>query len=394
MKQASKEDLLSTMNYLADEAVPINAKPHAHRPGRDARILRFRKSERMVHWALAIPFLVCYATALILVIFYNPQPLRPYRDVFSWMHRISGVCLIVLPILAVVRSRGDYKIHFYNIKQAWSWTLSDVKWLLLMGLAAISRKVALPEQGKFNAAEKVNFMMLMTTYPLYILTGVLIWVTYGAFLPWVIHFLMAVLATPLILGHLYMAVINPSSRRGLQGMISGFVDRQWAKHHYRRWYRENFEKSRRPHGVPTNLTRLPLSRARIRCPSCCQRFSFPWEWLVRKISEVSALFCPNCGTEISALSVLTEPQALDAIRSRLESGRFEQALRRYESSPGSSGDVRVHYYLGLAFEGVGCPHKAMEQYQTFLGLRRNTDTAIAEAKDAKERLARLKRKTG
>jgi cytochrome b subunit of formate dehydrogenase len=24
-------------------------------------------------------------------------------------------------------------------------------------------------------------------------------------------------------------------------MITGFVDRQWAKHHYRRWYREHHE---------------------------------------------------------------------------------------------------------------------------------------------------------
>jgi len=24
-------------------------------------------------------------------------------------------------------------------------------------------------------------------------------------------------------------------------MITGFVDRHWAKHHYRRWYREHHE---------------------------------------------------------------------------------------------------------------------------------------------------------
>ncbi len=40
-----------------------------------------------------------------------------------------------------------------------------------------------------------------------------------------------------------MATINPDTRKGLPGMISGHVDRQWAKHHYTRWYRENFENS-------------------------------------------------------------------------------------------------------------------------------------------------------
>ncbi len=205
------------------------------------KILRFRKSERTVHWAIAVPFLLCFTTALILVIFYNPDPLRPYRETFSWIHRISGISLIVLPILSIIRSRGDYKIYFYNIRQAWVWTLEDLKWLSMMGLAAVSKRFTLPEQGKFNAAEKINFMTLMSTYPLYILTGLVIWWTDGALLSWLVHFGMAIVATPLIAGHIFMATINPDTRSGLPGMTSGYVDRDWAKHHYTRWYREHFE---------------------------------------------------------------------------------------------------------------------------------------------------------
>jgi hypothetical protein len=52
---------------------------------------------------------------------------------------------------------------------------------------------------------------------------------------------MALIATPLMLGHVYMALINPDTRVGLSGMLSGYVDRHWARHHYRSWYRENFE---------------------------------------------------------------------------------------------------------------------------------------------------------
>ena len=205
------------------------------------KILRFRKSERSLHWAIAVPFMLCYVTALILVFFYNPAPLRPYREVFSWMHRISGIFFIVLPVLSIIRSRGDYKMIFYNIRQAWVWTLADLKWLSMMGLAAISKRFTLPEQGKFNAAEKVNFMTLMTTYPLYILTGAVIWWTDGALLSWLVHFGMAIFATPLIIGHIIMATLNPDTRKGLSGMISGYVDRKWAKHHYARWYREHHE---------------------------------------------------------------------------------------------------------------------------------------------------------
>jgi formate dehydrogenase subunit gamma len=207
-----------------------------------SKILRFRKSERLVHWARAIPFLICFSTALVLVIYYNPDPLRPYRAMFSWIHRISGICLMILPLLVMFKKRGDFRVYFYNIKQAWVWTIEDFKWLCLMGLAAVNKKIKLPEQGKFNAAEKINFMTLMATYPLYILTGIVIWLTDAAFLSWVVHFGMALIATPLIAGHLFMATINPDTRKGLPGMYSGHVDREWAKHHYRSWYREHFEK--------------------------------------------------------------------------------------------------------------------------------------------------------
>ncbi|MDP2999204.1 MAG: cytochrome b/b6 domain-containing protein [Bryobacterales bacterium] len=213
----------------------------ASRPSAGPKILRFAKSERMLHWCIAGPFLFSFATALVLVAIYNPDPSRPLRNVFSLLHRVSGVALIVLPMLAALKSRRDARLHFYNIRQAWLWMFDDFKWLALMLLAAMSDKIKLPEQGKFNAAEKLNFMVLMVTYPLYVLTGILMWVTHLAILSWILHFLMAVLALPLISGHLYMALINPGSRHGLQGMITGFVDRQWGKHHYRRWYREHHE---------------------------------------------------------------------------------------------------------------------------------------------------------
>ena len=222
------------------------------RRSQSSKILRFRKSERHLHWAIAVPFMLCYATALILVFFYNPNPLRPYREIFSVIHRVSGVCLFILPMLAIIKSRKDLRMYYYNIKQAWIWTYEDIKWLFVMGLAAISKRFKLPDQGKFNAAEKINFMMLMSTYPLYIITGMFIWITDGALLSWIIHFGMALIATPLLVGHKFMALVNPETRIGLSGMITGFVDRQWAKHHYTNWYRDQFEESPVPVSANTS----------------------------------------------------------------------------------------------------------------------------------------------
>jgi formate dehydrogenase gamma subunit len=222
---------------------PVQSLPPAADPGavETPLILRFRQSERMLHWSIAIPFLVCFTTAVILVIFYNPHPQRAYRLVFSLLHRISGTCLLVLPALVALRNRSDHRIHVYNIKEAFTWVADDVKWLLLMGAAALSSRITLPEQGKFNAAEKLNFIMVLCTYPVFISTGLILWRLHFAFAAWILHVAMAAMAAPLILGHIFMATINPETRVGLSGMVTGYVDRHWARHHYTRWYRQHFE---------------------------------------------------------------------------------------------------------------------------------------------------------
>jgi len=204
------------------------------------KILRFEKTERLMHWAIAVPFLICYTSALVLVVLYNPNPLRPLRFLFSWIHRISGVCLFVLPVLVFLNRRGNRKLHLSNMKRAWTWNISDLKWLFRMSLSFFI-KTSLPEEGKFNAGEKMNFLMVITTYPLFVLTGVLIWIPGISFYSWIFHVLLALLATPFIFGHMFLAMVNPGTRKGFQGVISGFVDSDWAKHHYRRWFRENFE---------------------------------------------------------------------------------------------------------------------------------------------------------
>jgi len=222
-----------------------NLKKNVPDRGLAVKILRFRASERLLHWALAVPFLICLASAVVLFVYYNPDPTRPYRTLFGAIHRISGIAFFVLPLLALLVGIKDIKIHFYNIRQGWGWSWDDIKWLVLMGPAAINKKIVLPEQGKFNAGEKLNFMYQMVAYPTFVVTGFYIWEADAAVIPWAIHFGLALLALPLIGGHLFMAMINPESRVGLSGMFSGYVNGHWAKHHYGTWFREHFGRDRK-----------------------------------------------------------------------------------------------------------------------------------------------------
>jgi formate dehydrogenase subunit gamma len=225
-------------------AAPVLSFP---RKDQFKQILRFARGEMMLHWAIAVPFMACFATGATMKLFYNLHSDSLVRAFLSFLHRVSGGCLAVFPLLAILRNRRDYKVHIENVKVGFSWTIDDLKWLFLVGPSTVSKRIVLPEQRKFNAAERLNFMMVLVTYPLFSATGFILW-TQGIdhFLPWVLHLCMSLVAPLLVMGHVYMALVNPSTRVGLSGMFTGRVDREWAKLHYQRWYRDNFEEDGSP----------------------------------------------------------------------------------------------------------------------------------------------------
>lgn len=234
------------------QPAPAPEPEQAPRPetgGKSPLILRFTRSERLLHWSIAVPFLVCLLSAFVLFFVYTGEH-GPLRPLFSWIHRISAIFLIVLPPFVLITHWRDYKVHLENIKEAFVWTMRDIKWLMLMPLSTFNKKIELPPQDKFNAAEKINFMNVFGTYPLYVITGILIWLPGVAFWPWAVHVAMAAMAVPLLIGHIFMATCNPETKVGLSGMITGFVDRNWAKHHYADWYRRKFEEPQKDAEAP------------------------------------------------------------------------------------------------------------------------------------------------
>jgi formate dehydrogenase subunit gamma len=299
-----------------------------HAPARAAdsapRILRFLKSERLLHWTLAIPFVLLYGSALMMLALWGEPHPRHIRTAFAWVHRTAGACLVLFPPIALLRGRKEWRIHLENMREGWIWTADDLRWLILFPKAAADSRITLPEQGKFNAAEKLNFMMVFATYPLYIATGLMIWLPGIAFVPWLAHCAMAVIGFPLVAGHIFMATINPGTRIGLSGMITGRVDREWAKHHYRRWFREKFERFEPARKVPAVVPLLQRP-ATLRCGTCHEPHAFEsWERLLERMFQVEPLFCPSCGSEMGIISAQADPVMAEAILRHLENGRADE----------------------------------------------------------------------
>ena len=289
-----------------------------------SRILRFLPGERFLHWALAGPFVLLYLSAALMLAFYGEPNPRHFREAFAIAHRVFGVMLIVLPPLALLGGIGDRRVHLENLREGWIWNVDDLRWLVLFPKNAMNPKIKLPEQGKFNAAEKLNFMMVSTFYPLYIITGIMVWMPGIAIFAYLSHYAMAVAGVPLVCGHIFMATINPETKVGLSGMFTGWVDRGWAKHHYRKWYRSHFE----PQEVVLKLAEQLKRPARVRCGSCEQVQLFAsWNQLIEHTFQVEPLVCPSCESPIRLVRPGSENRAAEAIVRHLQTAGDAHAFQ-------------------------------------------------------------------
>lgn len=313
-------------------------------------IPRFRRSERALHWSIAIPFLVCLATGIAVKLFFNHlHPQTFTHAALHWSHRISGFCLLLLPILVARRHRNDLSLYLYNIKRAWTWTRDDFRWLALAGPAMLSRRVTLPEQHKFNAGEKLNFMALTLTYPILVATGAIILMPGMYFLTWIVHVSVAVLAAPLIFGHLFMAVVNPDTRIGLSGMFSGNVDREWAKHHYAKWYRENFGEDEVQEEEGEEDVAVAEARALVRCSSCGADTTLTsWDAVLASVSELRPLDCPACGAPSPLVFAVMKPDEVERILEDLEHAGVSGTRRNGPPQGDRSPSVSSADTTGLA----------------------------------------------
>ncbi len=74
---------------------------------------------------------------------------------------------------------------------------------------------------------------------------------------------------------------------------------------------------------------------------------------------------------------------------------LEKMLSRYDQNRAKAAPnwaVKAYYLLGLAYEKSGWNQKAIKNYEEFLDIWKDADPGIAEVADAKQRLARLKKK--
>jgi formate dehydrogenase subunit gamma len=191
--------------------------------------MRFTASERAFHWLVAAAFFALLLSGLLM------GKHGSLHNLLYTMHLASGAALVGGLGLIVLRgNRGALSQTRRDLS-----TLDDLdrQWLVRVP-AAVFKHSPETAAGRFNAGQKVNFMLVTVLFAALFVSGIGLIITGSNPVNPVFkaaHVVAAYTAVILVAGHLYMALINPSTRPALRGMISGKVDAAWVrKYHTRR----------------------------------------------------------------------------------------------------------------------------------------------------------------
>lgn len=190
-------------------------------------VLRFSRTERAIHWIHAAAFLVLLGSGLVLYIpaLAGAVGSRPVvKDVHLWTAVAWAGALVLVVAL------GDRKGLLRTLRELEWFDRDDRRWL----------RGRRSPQGRFNAGQKLNAAVTAALAVLLAVSGLLLWLgeRYSSFRiggSIVVHDWATFASIAILLGHLYFAVIHPTTRHALRGMTSGSVREEWARRHHPKW---------------------------------------------------------------------------------------------------------------------------------------------------------------
>ena len=205
--------------------------------GRSGRVVRrYTTSEMVVHWFLAITFVILALSGLILLFgrwvlipVLGPEGFSMIALVSKNLHNYVGLLFTVIIPIAFFLYLKD---SLFNFKV-------DGKWFMRLGGYLGGEE---PSAEKVNAGQKSWYWVAML--------GGLVLIASGLFLDFpnfqqsrewlqvahIVHTIAAVAVMAFFVVHLYLATVGVEGT--LESMVNGHVDTNWAKQHQDLWYEE------------------------------------------------------------------------------------------------------------------------------------------------------------
>ena len=199
---------------------------------RSAYVVRFDAVERTLHWLLAITFLLMMASGLVL---YLPSLATLAADRVLWKTiHLSSAVVFWAGLIALIPG-NSHRLRM-TAREIDRFDDDDGRWLRW----AVARSGVEPPQGRFNAGQKLNTAIVAGLMVVFTLNGTLMYLqerdaSFRGSSAILVHDWATWIAVPLVLGHLYLAMLHPATRHSLRGITLGTVRRDWANRHHSKW---------------------------------------------------------------------------------------------------------------------------------------------------------------
>ena len=230
--------------------------PSEGRPRHSRDIVRFGGTERVFHWAFALPFLGLLLSGLPL----RFPGLRSWIDGYSpeigmRLHLACGIAWLLAPCLVVLL--GHRKALAATAAELFAIARDEYTWLRQLPRWLLGAPCRMERVGKFNAGQKLNAWLVAVTSVLLALTGIVLWAGWQwpgsastevllvtRLVAWsrYLHFVLTLLILVPLLGHILLATVHPRTRASFRGMVFGVVDADWARRHHPAWYVELYPR--------------------------------------------------------------------------------------------------------------------------------------------------------
>lgn len=198
--------------------------------GTNGKVRRFERSEIILHWANAVPFVILFITGALNVLShflaFSPQVL----SIIRLIHKTVGpLWLLCIGVSFFFIGR---KLNISNTRDQMGLGLSDIGWMITAFRSAYNPHVDTPPAGKFNTGQKLNADLVILFVIGFSVSGFLMWAFNSMLLPWFVHISLFSMAVASLGGHLYLSFLHPSTRPGLIGIFTGRVPKSYIEHHH------------------------------------------------------------------------------------------------------------------------------------------------------------------
>lgn len=202
-----------------------------------SKVYRWTLFERILHWYVAILFIILAITGLsllygraVLIPLLGLEGFSAYASVAIASHNYLGVFFVIglVVMLAIWLKESLFKRH------DWQW--------LKQGGGYVGHSKEHPHAGRVNAGEKIWFWLLFVAGLAVSVTGLILdfpnlgFGTTAMQLSTLIHAALGVVLIALSFGHIYLGTLGNEGT--FEGMVSGYVDENWARQHHDLWYEQ------------------------------------------------------------------------------------------------------------------------------------------------------------